>query len=105
VILRLVACCLLVVAGATGAHAHWSKADKDKFMEDCLSSCRANPNVLPGQRGECKAYCACSSSLMEKVYPNYAAINVVTTKEPQSPVLHRAYEIFNFCYRRAFRQP
>jgi hypothetical protein len=39
---------------------------------------------------------------MEEVYPDYATVNAVTTKEPQSPVLQRAYEIFDFCYWRAF---
>jgi hypothetical protein len=39
---------------------------------------------------------------MGKVYPDYAAVNAVTTKEPQSPVLQRAYEIFDFCHRRTF---
>jgi hypothetical protein len=40
-----------------------------------------------------------------KVYPDYATVNAITMKEPQSPVLQRAYEIFDFCYRRAFGQP
>ena len=100
--LRMFACCLLVVASAPAAHAHWSKADNDKFMDDCVSSCQANPNVPQGRRGQCKAYCTCSAGLMGKVYPDYAAVNAVTTKEPQSPVLQRAYEIFDFCHRRAF---
>jgi hypothetical protein len=103
VMFRMVACCSIVVASVEGAHAHWSKADTSKFMDDCISSCRANPHVPVSRHGQCAAYCTCSSGLMEKVYPDYAAVNAVTTKEPQSPVLHRAYEIFDFCYRRGFR--
>jgi hypothetical protein len=102
---RIFVCCLLIVAGSTGAHAHWSQADNDKFMGDCVSSCQANPNVPLNRRGQCKAYCTCSSGLMGKVYPDYATVNAVTTKEPQSPVLQRAYEIFDFCHRRAFGKP
>jgi hypothetical protein len=81
---RMFACGLLIIASAPVAHAHWSKADNDKFMDDCVSSCQANPNVPVGRRGQCKAYCTCSSGLMGRVYPDYAAVNAVTTKEPQS---------------------
>jgi hypothetical protein len=42
---------------------------------------------------------------MGKVYPDYATVNAVTAKEPHSPVLQRAHEIFDFCYRRAFAKP
>ena len=93
---RIFACSLLFVAGSTGAHAHWSKANNDKFIGDCVSSCQANPNVPVGRRGLCKAYCTCSSGLMEEVYPDYATVNAVTTKEPQSPVLQRAYHLLAF---------
>ncbi len=89
---------------ATPAAAQWSPEQRTSFVNDCLATCRKNPNVPERRRPQCDDYCTCVMAEGQRLFSeqDFERINNDFIARRQTADVKRFQELAPVCNRKAF---
>jgi hypothetical protein len=97
----------LIVAIAAPASAEWTRAQRARFLDSCLESCRSAPNLPEARKGACDKTCGCVADEVEMtVTPDEMyAVEEAAAAGKTTPKMEELRSFFPACARKAMRRP
>lgn len=101
----LVAVAFICTDPASSLATDWSSAARSTFINDCLDSCRKNPEVDASNKVKCSNFCQCAMKEGERLFTQaeYEQIEALSQAEKSSPAWEKYIKTaVPMCNQRAF---
>ena len=105
--LRLSLAILLLLALGTPASANWTRAQRTHFLDQCIASCQATPNMPEARRGVCDKTCSCVADEAEtQVTPaDMDALDEAAAAGRTTETMQKIRGFFPACAKKSARMP
>ena len=104
--LRLSLAALLLLALGAPASANWTRAQRTHFLDQCIASCQATPNLPEARRGVCDKTCSCVADEAEtQVTPaDMDAIEEAAAAGRTTDAMQKIRSFLPVCARKVIRR-
>jgi hypothetical protein len=73
-----------------GPGGHWPEGERKAFIDSCVKSCRASPNVTPERYSLCDTACKCAADEGEKIVSSQELMDLVTAIQGGKPTAEQS---------------
>ena len=105
--LRLSIAAILLLTPCVPASANWTRAQRTHFLDQCIASCQATPNMPEARRGVCDKTCSCVADQAEtQVTPaEMYALDEAAAAGRTTETMQKIRGFFPACAKKSARMP